>query len=152
MCARPSQYVRKVAELLEAQRERIVAVVGDLNIAPEAMDATEDYGKFFLAGGDGSGDWRGRLATLRELHRTMARKGDLVDAWRAQHAERVEYTAPGHKWNASTGAWSARVDLTLVPRRSLELADARIYGEIGARVKGANSDHVPVGVRVPLLE
>ena len=44
------------------------------------------------------------------------------------------------------------MDLTLVPRRSLELADARIYGEIGARVKGANSDHVPVGVRVPLLE
>ena len=27
-----------------------------------------------------------------------------------------------------------------------------IDGEIGARVKGANSDHVPVGVRVPLLE
>jgi hypothetical protein len=39
-------------------------VVGDLNIAPDDVDCSSEWGKFFLDGEDGTGEWQSRAQEL----------------------------------------------------------------------------------------
>ena len=145
-------YEKHLAALLREHRSHLLAVVGDLNIAPDDVDCSSEWGKFFLDGEDGTGDWRSRAQDLRQAHLAVLDAGGLVDAWRHHHSQERQYTSfQDEGWQRSGGnGWQARVDHVLVPRAKVANAQAMIYSAIGPRVVGRYSDHVPVGVRVEL--
>ena len=65
------EYERHLTSLLAQHRSRLIAVVGDLNVAPASVDCTNEWGRFFLSSVDGSGDWRDRAIALREAHASL---------------------------------------------------------------------------------
>lgn len=147
-------YVRHLAEFLEAHASRILAVVGDFNVAPAASDCSpEEWGRRYLAWPEGAGDWRRRAAGLRAAHAEMLERAGLVDAWRSKHPDEAACARGGFtQWQrakqpSASADLFVRVDHVLVPSARLaDTMDAIIYSDIGAGVDGRYSDHVPVGV------
>jgi len=124
-----------------------------MNVAPsDELDcSTPFWGKFFLAGEDGKGDWEERAVQLRDAHCKLLKDGGLVDAWRYHNPRRKEFTSfQDQGWHKPGKEWHARVDLVLVPER--QVADVRpiIYSKITAHAAGRQSDHVPVGLQLAL--
>ena len=146
-------YEEDLTSLLSDHKDRLLAVVGDMNVAPsDELDcSTPFWGKFFLAGEDGNGAWEERAVQLRDAHCKLLKDGGLVDAWRYHNPRRKEFTSfQDQGRHRSRNGWCARVDLVLVPEPQVAHVRPIIYSEITAHAAGRQSDHVPVGLQIAL--
>jgi exonuclease III len=99
------RYHMHMSHFLRQHRERLLAVVGDLNMTFDACDRTDRHKQPMT-----TGDFR--------AVRAMLDGAGLVDAWRHHHPHTLEWSREDNDFSSHqpSGSW-ARVDHVLVPAK-----------------------------------
>ena len=122
-----------------------------MNVAPsDELDCSIPWGKFFLDGEDGKGDWEKRAVQLavRTASSSSMAASSMPGATTTRRKEFTSFQDQGR--HRSRNGWCARVDLVLVPEPQVAHVRPIIYSEITAHAAGRQSDHVPVGLQIAL--
>ena len=135
------RYLTNFSSFLKQHKNKLLAVVGDLNMRFDPFDdARPDAHGELVPNEDQSRDFVSQ--------RAMLDGAGLVDAWRYHHPHAREYSRENEDFvrHKRDGSWS-RVDHVLVPARRVEATTAAILTSIKPHEKGRSSDHVPVLVK-----
>jgi len=131
------------AYIRDLDKKKPVIWMGDLNVAPTAIDLANPKSNWNKTPGY-TKDETEAFENILNPPESAPGAGKFVDVWRQRYPERKHYTYYSYRFNCRTKGIGWRLDMFVVSERIVEKVK---MCEIRSEIYGA-SDHVPVVMEI----